>query len=196
MTISFKKLPSLQYLRAAGGQPRVHGNGFIQLDIDADNRLHVWGDPRVPRQRVASPHHDHMFSFTSTVYRGRMVHVEYGICEAHGGAYSVWEAVMAEGHDTKLVLAVGIGRVNLMPRHTMSILPGDSYSFERLRIHEPLIPELTVTIMRKHGKTLADGAEGRPPRVFLPYGQEPDNDFDRHAYDEQMLWQIIAEAVA
>ena len=196
MTLVYDQLPSLSYMMAAGGEPRVHGNGFIQLDIDEDHRLHVWGDPRIPRQRVASPHHDHMFSFTSTVYRGRMVHVEYRLHSVPEGAYSVWEARMAEGHDTKLVPVEGAGRVHLIPINTLGILPGESYGFERLHIHESLIPELTVTIMRKHGKTLAEGATGRPPRVFLPYGREPDNDFNRHAYEAQMLWQIIAEAVA
>jgi hypothetical protein len=54
-------------LKERGVRPRVHGNGFIQVDLTADTRLHVWGDKRIPRQNVYTPIHDHVFGFESTI---------------------------------------------------------------------------------------------------------------------------------
>ena len=52
-------------LKERGISPRVHGNGFIQVDLTHDTRLHVWGDKRIPRQNTYTPIHDHVFGFKS-----------------------------------------------------------------------------------------------------------------------------------
>lgn len=59
-------LNTLAGLRAVGERPRVHGNGFIQLDVTPRTRLHFWS-PEIPRQKVATPIHDHVFGFVSYV---------------------------------------------------------------------------------------------------------------------------------
>ena len=58
-------------------EPRVHGNGFIQCDLPHRKRLHIWGHPAIPRQKVSSPIHDHVFSFASIVLVGRLVNIVY-----------------------------------------------------------------------------------------------------------------------
>ena len=73
--------------RTADRRPRVHGNGFIQLDLTDRRRLHVWGDHRIPRQSVPSTIHDHTFSFKSTIILGQLVHREIGIFPDTSGAY-------------------------------------------------------------------------------------------------------------
>lgn len=77
--------------RRRGAQPRVHPNGFIQLDLEApaderwhegkqaghsgaDLRLHVWNPPGVdlPHQDTVNEIHDHVFDMRSTVVRGEL----------------------------------------------------------------------------------------------------------------------------
>lgn len=41
-------------------EPRIHGNGFLQIDLDPLRRMHVW-DHRWPRQIRDSSIHDHAF---------------------------------------------------------------------------------------------------------------------------------------
>jgi hypothetical protein len=49
---------SYDELRDSDNYPRVHGNGFIQLDLPDGKRLHVW-DEDIPRQKVNTSMHDH-----------------------------------------------------------------------------------------------------------------------------------------
>ena len=44
-----------------GSEPRLHGNGFIQLDLGDDQRLHIWSPDLPPAQRVSTQIHDHQF---------------------------------------------------------------------------------------------------------------------------------------
>ncbi len=69
---------------AQGKVPRVHGNGFIQLDLTDRTRLHVW-HPSVPRQKVATQIHDHVFSFESCCIVGRLINVVYKFIELSPG---------------------------------------------------------------------------------------------------------------
>ena len=65
--------------RLSVGNPRQHGNGFFQLDLYNEYRLHVW-DPAYPLpQKVATPIHDHRFAFESLVLYGTQKHVTYNI---------------------------------------------------------------------------------------------------------------------
>jgi len=70
---------NLKKVRADGGRPRVHGNGFVQLDLTERSRLHIWGDPRIPKQKVATPIHDHVFGFESTIIVGRVISLTYAV---------------------------------------------------------------------------------------------------------------------
>ena len=56
--------------------PRLHGNGFIQLDLNGKDRLHVW-HPDLPKQEFPTPIHDHKFSFKSHILYGELTHIEY-----------------------------------------------------------------------------------------------------------------------
>src|SRR5271166_2045360 len=68
--LEFKKL-----LRS-GRIPRVHPNGFIQLDLNEEHtlRLHVWPLIELPgRQKTNHPIHDHSFDMASTVLTGKLI---------------------------------------------------------------------------------------------------------------------------
>src|SRR5687768_2884644 len=76
---------------AGGGNPRVHPNGFIQLDLEdvpeswhashkqghsgAARRMHIWNPPGVelPHQQTVNEIHDHVFDMKSNVVRGVLV---------------------------------------------------------------------------------------------------------------------------
>ena len=93
---------NLEAVRASGSRPRVHGNGFIQLDLTERSRLHVWGDPRIPRQKVSTPIHDHVFGFTSTIIVGRLINVIYDVELRRFGDFNIFTPEIREGEDTVL----------------------------------------------------------------------------------------------
>ena len=43
-----------------------------------------------------------------------------------------------------------------------------------------------------HAKPAAYAGEF-PPRVLVPWGDDPDNDFDRNGFDPEFLWLLIKE---
>lgn len=204
----------LAAVRKAGNEPRVHGNGFLQLDVGPDRRLHFWGDPRIPRQVTPTPIHDHSFSFRSSGLIGRLFNIVWAKDTTTGArpTHSVWE-VRAESRragteDTKLypVKRRADGRVALSPvpppifdEATAPIweLPmrvarcdvvhaGESYHFSARAFHESTTDRPSATLMVK-----LDKYPEHKPRVLCPLGREPDNEFDRDQFPVEDLWQII-----
>lgn len=194
-----RPLPSLQELLALGNLPRVHPNGFIQLDLDVVHRLHVW-HPALPyRQMTYSPIHDHVFGFTSRCYSGRIVHVPYNVApDSKGGSHVLWEAVCLDGEET-ILAPIDNKRVHLWydQRNDRPVVevaqPGDTYYFEPFEFHEILFNEPSLTIIAKHDRTIYQG-NPRRPRIAVPFGEQPDNDFRRGDADVHVLWTLIGEA--
>lgn len=183
--IDFRKL------RTSGAKPRVHGNGFIQVDLSERERLHIWGDRRIPKQKVATPIHDHVFGFRSTLIVGRLLNITYAVSPSFKDRkrYEIYEAACREGEDTILqptgqVVGARIAYAEAMER-------GDSYDFSAAMFHESFPTEPSASVMTKDGPTLAQGA-AVAPRILVPVGQEPDNDFNRYTCaSEELLWRII-----
>lgn len=180
----------LDDLIASGAEPRVHGNGFIQVDIDPKRRLHVW-HPDVPRRRVPTPIHDHVFSFNSYVFQGRLLNVQWDVtyCYWQDRTYGVYEPRQAEGHDTKLV-STGQGvRLFQFESALVGAVGPDTYFMSAGKFHESVPLSPCATIMTKFAKTMKEG--GGTPRVLVPRGMEPDNDFNRHTFAADRLWDIV-----
>lgn len=175
-----------------GARPRVHGNGFVQLDLTDRRRLHVWGDPRVPRQSMPSTIHDHTFSFSSRVYVGQLVHREIDIEHNDDGAYQLYRAVTNHGEDTRLVNSKS--RYDVLITREYLLRSGDTYQFAAREFHETVAPWLCVTVIDKDGPTLSQG--GPNPNVLVPFGLEPDNTFDRYQTSPELLWQVVDEALS
>lgn len=178
-------------LKRRGIRPRVHGNGFIQLDLTDTTRLHVWGDKRIPRQNVYTPIHDHVFGFKSTLIVGRLINVVYGFHRQEFGDYRVYEPSIREGEDT--VLAATKERVRVFPIRADIVeqnTGNKNYEMDPFIFHETFVTEPSITIIQKTGPTLAQGATVKP-RVLVRYDQEPDNEFNRYAADPELLWRII-----
>jgi len=152
-------------------QGRVHGNGFIQIDIDKHSRLHIWGDPRIPQQVRPTPIHDHRFSFTSHCLLGRMINVKYDA--VFGNDYDIYEPTVREGEDT--VLGKTGKTLTLFPRPPEICYPGMEYRMRWGHLHETFVSGLTVTHMQK------SYVSDLTPRVLCPVHLTPDNDFHRYS---------------
>lgn len=178
-------------LRANGRTPRVHGNGFIQLDLNASGtwRLHVWHDD-IPRQVVATPIHDHVFDMRSTVLRGTLIHEELEPRDSRFGAYKVYMAVQEEGTQNTILQPDG-GYVKLDLVQRLVLGEGSIYTFPAGKLHTSDHVGLTATYMEK---LEAPEGYGRP-RVLVPYDKVPDNDFHRDGFDPEMLWAFIKDAL-
>ncbi len=188
---------NLKAVRATGSVPRVHGNGFIQLDLTPRTRLHIWGDPRIPKQKVPTPIHDHVFGFESTVLVGRVINVVYIVNAHEHGDYRIYTPEIREREDT--ILKPTEIRVVVDPIHVDTIdwqTSSCKYGILLRQFHETIAPSgPAATIIIKNDMTQAQGNVKMLPRVLCPVTQEPDNEFNRYAADVDMLWRIIEQTL-
>lgn len=178
-------------IRKQGSGIRVHGNGFIQIDLPDNKRVNVWGHPAIPRQNVATQLHDHRFDFYSFVLRGAMVNATYKAfpVDMQRATHDVYTPQAREGEDT--VLRALDNPVKLHPYHAQVVQKGDSYRLPAGMIHETFVNQPTATLMLK------GDVRPIPVRVFCPIGKKPDNDFVRHAVlPETDLWEIVRDVFA
>ena len=181
-------------------EPRVHPNGFLQIDLDSRRRMHIWGHPDIPRQIAYHPIHDHVFGFKSTVLVGRIVNVVYRPREVEGGRYSLYQCRPFEnrGWGTELAPA-GIDDRAHDKRYEMDVVRADmvhadeSYSMKRFEFHESVPVQPSITVMEKDSPTLHENPNGPRPYVAVPERVEVDNEFKRDAYPRDMLMRIFME---
>lgn len=181
------------YVRSVGQGIRIHGNGFIQIDVEPGVRVHVFGHTAIPRQVTPTPIHDHRFGFVSTILSGCLVNVDWDV---RGGSKQLpathkvctYQAPAAGSEDTKLEPSES--EVRLLLVKAAVHVAGHEYTIHPGRFHETFANEATITVMRKT-TTRAD----HQPRVLCRIGQDPDNSFNRYeAMDEHMLWTIVRDA--
>jgi hypothetical protein len=174
-----------EQLRRSGEVPRLHGNGFIQLNLAGTNeRLHIWPDDGVKAQSVSTPIHDHVYSFKSRILLGTLSHLVYRTSFSNNGAYRLYQAEPRAQEDTILVPISG-SRCNLILEEEHVLEQGDAYSFKAFEFHESRGSGLTATVMRK--TVVFDGKA----RVVCPADKNPDNDFNRYSVDQNLLWTYI-----
>lgn len=187
---------NLAAVRATGSIPRVHGNGFIQLDLAPRSRLHVWGDPRIPKQKTRTPIHDHVFGFKSTILFGRMLNVVYDIVPHISGDYDVYTSVIRDRDDSSLEDTMQ--RVHIVQNHVDLVRWNSAratYVIRPFEFHESIPLEgPAATVIIKDGLTQAQGAKAQP-RILVPVGITPDNEFSRYDADPDLLWRIIEDTL-
>lgn len=179
-----------------GGIPRVHGNGFIQLDLEPGQRLHIWGHRDLPRQVVDTGIHDHVFNFTSTCIVGRVINIHYGITWPADNpdvtTHRVYQPVSREGEDTELQST--LSHCKPYVREMRLINRGEHYNHPAYEFHETITDRPSATVMVKAAPVI--GAAARPrARVLVPLGHEPDNAFDRNSFPPALLWGIVHEVL-
>lgn len=182
-------MASLAQLREVGRNIRVHGNGFLQLDLteDGKKRLHIW-DYSLPRQEVATPIHDHVFDLRSEVLCGTLIHEELTPIVTNNGTHIVYRAEQQEGTQNT-ILVPDDDEVFLKVEQRLFLGAGSLYTFPAWHLHQTMNRGTTATVMEKKN---APDSYGRP-RVLVEIGQEPDNDFHRDAFDPEDLWPLVGE---
>ena len=181
---------------------RIHGNGFIQIDVAKNARIHIWS-PRIPHQLIYTGIHDHRFDFFSTVLWGDGLHHKIFLPlsepeHAIGLSYDMYVAVERQGEDTLLVPANKVVYDRNYWKVTEDIYPGHSYRFKKGIFHETLPIQINedgelgcaITYMVK-----TDSDKKYRPRVLCPSEFVPDNEFNRLQFSVGHCWAIAFEIV-
>lgn len=185
-------------VREDGGKPRVHPNGFIQLDLEithgtwiAETRLHVWPDgDDIPKQTTATTIHDHRFDMHSTVLTGRLWQMRYSVqLDERPFSHEIYVAQYPEPRKESVLMPSGVC-VKVTPTRAECIGEEISYTQPRYTFHDTGWVGLTATLMTKTNEDVL-----HEPRVLVPMGQEPDNSFIRANVEEDLLWDYIERAL-
>lgn len=177
-------------------KPRLHPNGFIQLNLTPDGaeHLHVWPSFSIKTQKTNHPIHSHIFDMESTVLLGGLRNETYSLMPSSdnkvaGRLYQAHYAVLRGPNDTilKPTYAKPCG---LYVETIEEIKAGETYRLPSAVLHDSMPRGLTVTHMIKLANNINN------PIVMVPVGVEPDNEFVRERVDENMLWGIINYAMA
>lgn len=183
----------LKHAQEEGRVPRVHPNGFVQLDGVGPTRLHVWPDD--PLQFIdVQPHpiHDHVFAMRSTVVRGHMLQTVH-LPELEHRGEPTHEILVAHYHtksDSELRRTGVVVRLPELSEERFYIEAGETYEQPAFTFHTSEQDGLTVTLMEK--RAVLPGS----CRVLLPLGVEPLERFDRHEWHADELWEFIESALA
>lgn len=192
-----------------GKNPRVHPNGFVQLDLaevaggwheshqqghsGAALRLHIWNPPdhELPHQETVNEIHDHVFDMRSHVVRGtleqRLYHLIVG--GDNGNTHQIYRAVYGKGADSRLEATGIVGRLHEYDRYPIG--QGFPYTQPAFTFHDSVAHGTVVTVMEK--QTIREGNAS----VLCHIGMEPDNSFDRaSAAPASFLWSAITASLA
>lgn len=186
---------TFELVREIGTDIRVHGNGFLQVNLPDNQRVHLFGHPDLPRQAVPTPVHDHTWGFESRILCGLLINLVWGFSEDEfGGPHThyVCKYEPTVGEDTRLIpIEQHTGYLTLLARGCFRA--DGSYTHYRGVLHETFSNEPTITLMTKND--MPDEGEVVPaPRVLCRIGKEPDNSFTRYDLDESQLWAILKDA--
>lgn len=173
--------------------PRVHGNGFIQIDCpwNTDLRINVWGHPDIPKQKTPIPIHDHRFSFESKIYKGMLTNVQLTFSSyiGKGATHEVYNVRCSKEKEDTQLFPTGYYAICTSLSAT-SYRSGETYIFDKGTFHETMVVEPTITVIRK----LVNHPEYQP-RVMIPVSIRPDNEFSRDSVTPERLWGIVHEVL-
>ncbi len=184
----------LRYLKGLNRKPRLHPNGFIQLDLKSDSsvRLHIWPSSLPKAQKTNHPIHDHVFDMSSTVLQGELQNINYTFTPVKEKVlfkteYKLFQALpIGKTKNTKLVpspMPSGI----LKETRNGYVCSGEEYKIPKGVLHLSVpVTSLVATVMLK------ENIDKGSPYVAIPVGVEPDNDFKRESVPLDILWKEIA----
>lgn len=190
------------WLKDRGRNIRVHGNRFIQIDLEDSNgvwggeRVHVWHDLVPLAQRYNTPIHDHVFGFHSRILAGALIDIRYRVVPMTGHrrataynvlTYDVYSAQPRDGSDTALMKTGEV--VSAEVASTQLMEAGTGYMIRAKEFHTTAYVGYAVTRIRK-----AETVTGTP-RVLCPTTMDPDNEFERYKYSPAKLWAVVEEVL-
>ena len=169
----------------------LHGLGFIQVQLEGNQRLHVW-HPELPRRACVehSAIHDHRFNFMSRVIVGTQINHEYDMVRHDAGEFMLYlhEGARTAGGGRPWTPD---GRANLVLAYTGEIKAGNDYNTQAYHFHrtEPGGDGRVATIMAKRGVYPA-GAHST-----CRLGIQPDTEFDRFQWSPAQLWEVVSDVL-
>lgn len=198
----------IRIINDRGGNPRVHPNGFIQLDLEpvpeswhashqrghsgASRRLHIWNPPDLvlPHQGTVNEVHDHVFDMESTVIRGVLCQRLYRFVVGLSlKTHELYRAIYAKNSDSRLEPTGIYGELDLYREFT--IPTGKSYTQPAFTLHDSFAgTETVVTLMTKKQIHVGDAT------VVCPIATPPDNSYDRaSAAPADVLYDAIERSL-
>ncbi|WP_017903548.1 hypothetical protein [Pseudomonas asplenii] len=172
----------------------LHGLGFVQVQLQGGQRLHVW-HPELPR-RACFEHsaiHDHRFSFMSRVLVGTQINHRYRLLDDVDGEFVLYL------HEGKRQAGGGRpwtpdGRANLLQEDTSTIAANSHYNTYHVGAYEyhrtePGGDGRVATVIQKQAEYPA-GAHST-----CRYGVTPDTNFDRYQWPASQLWEVVRDVL-
>lgn len=175
----------------------LHGLGFIQVQLPAQRRMHVW-HPSLPRYaQIDDMMHNHSFDFESQVLVGALNNWSYSLdgateldeaaesfnCYSHGGERD------ANGNRpwNRFHRSVITGT------RCQQVRAGEMYRMDHSVVHktEPLNGGKVATLM---WKTLEDRATSMS-LLRANLDPHPDVDFDRKQLSDEALWEFVLDVL-
>jgi hypothetical protein len=184
MELDFQKLQQGSYV------PRIHPNGFIQLDIAPGFRLHVWTEEKLAQPSVTVSMHDHTFGFDSFVLLGQIGNCIYDIEPSEQGAFHLYQVMPYIVAEKETPFLLTDGKYNLKKIQEFWTIAGKSYHMNPFVFHETKTKGLAVTVIK-----VGEFDKTKSARVLCPIDKKPDNFFKRDTVSQEVLWGYIERAL-
>lgn len=82
---------------------RYHGNGFMQLYLNKNTRMHIWSPNFAPFDDHTGLIHNHTYDMESTVYSGVLEHTIYGLRVSSSDALATHKKVQVDSSSKTIV---------------------------------------------------------------------------------------------
>lgn len=169
----------------------LHGLGFVQVQLEGNQRLHVW-HPELPR-RACFEHsaiHDHRFTFVSRVLVGTQINHRYAARRHDLGEFVLYLHEGQRGANGGRPWDPA-GRADMVSQSMNIITAGNEYQSIAYNYHrtEPGGDGRVATIMRK----LGEGQMGA--HSTCRFGIQPDTEFDRFQWAPAKLWEVVSDVL-
>jgi hypothetical protein len=178
---------ALGHLKATNFEPRFHGNGFVQIYLNANQRLHVW-TPELPVvEGNNATIHDHIWNLQSTVLSGRIGHRTYK--KVNGRTHDLYEIDQARVRNNQPDPFKWSAQCSFNLTGDYTLVEGTDYMFSAGEFHESNAVQAATLITK--GPDII-----RYPRVVCPAGVPPTQAFaEVYQPPKDQLWKAIEEAI-
>lgn len=167
----------------------LHGLGFIQLTLPANQRLHVW-HPDLPRRNcyAHSAIHNHRFGFRSRVLKGTQVNVRVDIELVRDGTHQV---ISHNGPRSQFGgrESYPVAECNVYQHEPELIEAGGEYVMAPGAYHHTPVDGCVVTLMTKLEETSIHA------NSIITKGVRFHREFDRFALSPAELMKFVQEAL-